>query len=164
MLLQEIRRLVRDIQVNAIQPAFLHFKVDRAGDDITRRKLRARVVPGHETGPIGEFQHAAFSAHRLADEKRLGMRMIKTGGMKLDEFHVRDAATRPPSHGDAVAGGGIGIGCVEIYFARAARRQHGIIRPDGPDLAGGAIQHIGAIAAVALLLGDPPEGSPTWRW
>ena len=78
------------------------------------------------------------------------MRMIKAGGMKLDEFHIRHAAARAPTHGDAIAGGGIGIGGVEIDFAGAASRQHCVMRANGADLSCHAVQHISAIAAIAL--------------
>ena len=70
-------------------------------------------------------------------------------------FAMRQPARHPMAMPSPVAVSGL---AVEIY-PRAARRQHGIIRPDSPHLAGGAIQHIGAMAAVALLLGDPRRRS-----
>ncbi len=90
--------------------------------------------------------------------------MIKAGGMKLDEFHVCHAATRPPAHSDAVAGGGIRIGGVEIDLAGAASRQHCVMRANGADRAGHAVQHIGAVAAIALLTRPARRGGPVWRW
>ena len=73
--------------------------------------------------------------------------------MKLDEFHVCHAAARSPSHGDAVAGGGVGIGGIEVNLAGAPGRQHRVLRANGADRACYAIQHISAVAAVALLTG-----------
>ena len=133
VLLQEIGRLVGDIEINAIQPAFFHFKVDRTGDDVARRKFRTFIVPEHEARTIRELQQSAFAAYRFADQERFGMGMIKAGRMKLDEFHVCDAATRAPAHGDAIAGRGIGIGGVKINLAGAAGRQHGVMRANGAD-------------------------------
>ena len=51
------------------------------------------------------------------------MRMIEAGRVKLDEFHVGNATTGTPGHGDPVAGGGVRIGRVQIDLAGAARRE-----------------------------------------
>ena len=70
---QKCFRLVRDVQKHAVQPAFFHFIVDRPRDHVARRQLGAFIVMWHETGAIGQFQDAAFSAHCLADQERLGV-------------------------------------------------------------------------------------------
>jgi hypothetical protein len=46
--------------------------------------------------------------------------------VELDELHVRDAATGAPGGGNAVAGGGVGVGGVQVDLARAAGGQNGV--------------------------------------
>jgi len=75
----------------------------------------------HERLSVFKPENAPFASDRLADEKRLGFRMIKTGGMKLDEFHVGDFGAGPIGHRQAVSRCDIGIGGDEINFTRAAR-------------------------------------------
>ena len=69
------------------------------------------------------LEHAAFAAHRLADQKGLGLGMIEAGGMELDELHVGDRRAGALGHGHAVAGGDVRIGGVEIDLAAAAGGQ-----------------------------------------
>jgi len=54
---------VRNVEINAIQAALLHFKIDRPGDDVTRRQFAARVVARHEAAAVGQQQQAAFTTH-----------------------------------------------------------------------------------------------------
>ena len=68
--------------------------------------------------------------------------------MKLNEFHVRDAATGAPAHGDAVARGDIGIRRIKINLPRAAGGEHRIRRGDGQHFIGDFIQHVGAITTL----------------
>ena len=78
--------------------------------------------------------------------------------MELDELHVADAATGAPGGSDAVAGGGVGIGRVQIDLARAAGGQNGVCRAEGEHVATLHIQRISAVALVAgaleLAVGD----------
>ena len=127
-------RLVRDVEIDVVEAALLHLEVDRARDDVARRKLGALVVPGMKRAPSGSFSSAAFAAHRLGDQEGLGMRVVQAGRVELDELHVRDAAAGAPRHRDAVAGGGVGIGGVEVDLAGAAGGQHGVIGGDSPHL------------------------------
>ena len=116
-------RLVRDVEIDAIQAALFHFEVDGPGDHVARRQFGALIVRGHEAGAVGQLEQAAFAAHRLGDQEGLGVRVVQAGGVKLDEFHVGDPATGAPAHGDAVARRDVGIGGVEINLACAARGQ-----------------------------------------
>ena len=88
MLLEEGRRLVRNVQINAVQAAFLHFEVDRPRHHVARSQLGPGVVRRHEARAVGQHQHAAFAAHGFADEERLGVRVVQAGGVELDEFHT----------------------------------------------------------------------------
>ena len=73
--------------------------------------------------PVDRLQHAAFAAHRFADQKRFRLRMIKAGGMELDELHVRHRRARPIRHRHAVARRDVRVGRVEINFPATAGRQ-----------------------------------------
>ena len=48
MLLHEFGRLVADVEMDVIEAEPLDLMVDRAGDDVARRELGARVEIGHE--------------------------------------------------------------------------------------------------------------------
>ena len=130
------------------RPWLLHLVVDGAGDDVARRQFGARIVLGHEARAVGQAQDAAFAAHRLGDQERLGVRVIEAGRMELDELHVGDAAAGAPGHGDAVAGRGVGIGGVEVDLAGAAGGEHGMAGAEGDHPVAVAVEHIGAEAAV----------------
>ena len=80
--------------------------------------------------------------------------MIKTGGMKLNEFHIGNPATRTPPHSNTVTRCGIGIGRVQIYFACAARRQYRILCSKCTHAAFSSIQNICAETAFVRLPGD----------
>ena len=122
---RKVGRLVRDVEIDAVQAAFFHLEVDGAGDDVARRQFGARVVLRHEAvrRPAGA-EMPAFAAHRLGDQKGFGVGVVKAGRVELDEFHVGHPAAGAPGHGDAVAGRRIGIGGVEIDLAGATGGQH----------------------------------------
>ena len=109
MLPDELRRLVRDVQVDAFDAAFLHLEVDGPCHDVARRQFGARIVLRHESRAVGQQQAAAFAAHRFADQERLGIGVVQAGRVELDELHVADAAACTPSSGNAVASGGTGL-------------------------------------------------------
>ena len=143
--------LVRDVEVHAVQPVLLHLEVDGARHHVARRQLGARVVRRHEAAsPSGSLQQAAFAAHRLADQEGLGVRVVQAGRVELDELHVRHPAARAPGHGDAVAGGGVGVGGVEVDLAGAAGGQDGVRRAEGQHLVGGLVERVQAQAGRVL--------------
>jgi len=150
----EVGALVRDVQVHTVQPVPLHFVVDGARHDVARRQFGPAVVQQHEAlagcgaGRGRQQQPAAFAAHRLADQKALGMRVVQAGRMELDEFHVGHRAARAPGRGDAVAGGGVGVGGVEVHLARAAGGHDGVRRAKGVDLVALFIKGVEPEAAV----------------
>ena len=76
--------------------------------------------------------------------------------MKLHEFHVGNTAAGPPAHGDAVAGGSVRIGGVQIDLARAAGGQHGILRRHGQHMVALFVQDVCAITAVFRLADFSP--------
>ena len=139
-----------DIDINAIDAVLLHLIVDGAGDDVARGEFAARIVLVHEARAVGQAQQAAFTTYGLGDEKGLGLWVIKTGRMELNELHVRDAAAGAPCHGNAVAGAGIGVGGVKIGLACAAGSEDGVAGPDGNDMSGIDIEYVGTPATLAF--------------
>jgi len=69
MLSDERGRLVRDIEVDAVEAVFFHLEVDRSRDNIARREFGAFIVRRHEARAVRQFQDAAFAAHRLRNQK-----------------------------------------------------------------------------------------------
>ncbi len=53
VLLDEARRLVRDVEPHVLGAGALHLEVDGAGDDVARRELAERVVLLHEGDAVG---------------------------------------------------------------------------------------------------------------
>src|SRR5947208_10787050 len=110
------------------------------------------MVLFHEFRAGNILKHAAFSTDRFTDEKGLGLGMIKTGWMELDELHVGDRCTGPKSHGDTVSSGYVRIRRVEINFSAAARRQDRDRRGEGFDLSACRVQYVHAHAAICARL------------
>ena len=148
VLLNKAQRLVRDVEVDAIEAAFFHLEVDGAGHHVARGQLGAFVVPRHEPLAGGQQQAPALAAHRFGNQEALGMRVEQAGRVKLDELHVLHAAAGPPGGCDAITGGGVGVGGVEVHLARATRGQNGVGRLEGEHLIGVVIQRIQTDAAV----------------
>ena len=127
-----------------------HLEVNRAGHHIARGQLGAGVMMRHETGAsgrCGQQQAPAFAAHGFGDQKRLGVGVVQAGGVELNEFHVGSAATRTPGGCHAVAGGGVGVGGVQVNLACAAGGQNRVAGAEGHDAVGGFVQGIQAEAA-----------------
>ena len=122
----------------------LHLEVDRAGDDVARREIAARVVALHEGRPVEPAQDGALAAHRLGDEKALRLRVVEARRVKLVKLHVRDLGARPVRHRDPVAGRDVGVGRVEVDLAGAARREDHRARQDRDDLAARVVEHVRA--------------------
>ena len=73
--------------------------------------------------------------------------------MELDEFHVGGAAAGTPGGGNAVTGGGVGVGGVKVDLARAAGGQNGVRRAEGDDLVRAFVERVQAQAARRLVRG-----------
>ena len=105
---------MRDIEVNEIQAAFFHFKVDGTGNDIAGCQLGARIVLRHEAlagfAFFRQAEKATFTANGFGNQIRFGGRVIQTGRVKLDKFHIGDAAAGTPAHRHPVTGGHVGVG------------------------------------------------------
>ena len=123
-LLEELPRLMGDVEIDAFGTGAFHFCVDGAGHDVARGEVFERVVAFHELPPLFVDENPALAAHRLADEKRFGLRVEQAGRVKLHEFHVADRGAGAPGHGHAVPRSDVGIRRVEVDFAAAAGGQH----------------------------------------
>ena len=86
----ELGVAVADVEVDVVEPVALDLMVDRAGDDVARRKLGALVIIGHEAvAGLGMLQQPALAAHRLGDQEILDLQIVQAGRVELHEFHVR---------------------------------------------------------------------------
>src|SRR5690606_12582930 len=162
VLAEPVGGLMADVEVHAVEAALFHFEVDCAGDDVTRGEFGAFIVLGHEASAVGQAQDAAFAAHCFGDQEGLGLRVVEASRVELDEFHVGNTTAGAPGHRDAVAGGDVGVGGVEIDLACAAGGEHGVACANGRDVAAVDVEYIGAeaaffVAAPQLVGGDQVE-------
>ena len=164
VLADEVRALVRDVEVDAVDAVLLDLEVDRAGDDVARGELGALVVARHEALAVRQLEDPALAAHRLGNEEGLGVRVEEAGRVELDELHVRHRGARAPSHRDAVAGRGVGVGRVEVDLPRAPRGEEREARPQGAHGARLAVEDVGApdpvhaLCVPELARGDEVDG------
>jgi hypothetical protein len=75
--------------------------------------------------------------------------------MKLDEFHVADAAACAPGHGDAVAGGSVRIGGIQVNLAGAAGSQYRVPSGKSIHLAGFIVERVDTVDAPLVATGMP---------
>ena len=136
-----------------VQPALLHLEIDGARHDVARGQFGALVMLRHEAlarqraRRRRQLEQGSFTAQSLADEEGFGIRVIQAGRVELDEFHVRHPAACAPGHGDAVAGGRIGVGGVQVDLAGPTRGQHRAPGCNGQHSAAGGVLHVHAQAA-----------------
>ena len=146
----EVRGPMGDVQIEALGTQALHLVVDGAGDDVARGQLGALVKAVHKTLAVWQQEAPALATQGLGDEESPGLGVIEAGRMELHELHVAHPATGAPGHGDAIAGGDIGVAGVEIDLAGAARGDDHETGQQGLDLAAGIVEDIGAETAVHL--------------
>ena len=51
---------------------------------------------GHEAHAVRQPEQATLASHGLADQKRLGVRVVQTGRVELHELHVGHPVACPP--------------------------------------------------------------------
>jgi hypothetical protein len=139
--------------------------VDGARHHVPGRQLGALVEARHETLAVGQQQAAAFAADRLGDQKALRLGVVQAGGVELHEFHVRHPAAGAPRHGDAVAGGHVRVGGIQVHFGGAAGGQHHRARQNHVGFAGFDVVHIGPAATTfaVVLLQNQVHGDPVLK-
>ena len=133
-----------DVEIDAILPGPLHLRVDRPRDDVPRREFLHRVGPLHEPAPAAVQEDRPLAADRLGDEERLGERVVETGGVELDEFHVGDRRPGAVRQRDSVSRGDIGVARVQVHLSRTPGGEYRHVRHEGVDRAGRPVEHIGA--------------------
>ncbi len=148
----EIRRLVADVQIQAVRAQTLHFMVYGARHHVPGGQLGALVEARHEALAVGQQQAAALAANRLGDQKALRLGVVQAGGVELHEFHVRHPAAGAPRHGDAVAGGHVRVGGIQVHLGGAAGGQHHRTRQNHVGFAGFDVVHIGPAATTFFTL------------
>src|ERR1700740_3578002 len=94
--------------------------------------------------------------------------MKKAGRMKLNEFHVGDRCSRSPCHRDAVAGGDVWVGRVQINLAAATGGENHTIAPPRFYGACSFIQNVDANHSIfrgetELPRGDEIDGHMVWE-
>ena len=136
--------------------------VDGAGDDIARRQLGALVKTVHKALAVGQQQFAAFTAYRFGNQERFGLRVVQAGGVELVEFHIGHPAAGTPGHGNAIAGGTVGVAGVQIHLAGTTGGQYHGVGADDIHFAGIVIQKIRADTAMSaqseFFPGDQVDG------
>ena len=126
-----------------------HLEIDGARNHITRSKLSTLIMLRHETNAAQGFRQlepAPLATHRLGDQKRLGVGVIQTRRVKLDEFHIRNAATGAPRRRNAIPGRGIRVSGVEIHLTCTTRGQNSLRSGKGVHL---TIGHMECVQAAA---------------
>ena len=107
--------------------------------------------------PLAVQENPPLAPHRLRDQEVLGLGVVETGGVELDEFHVGHADPGPVADGHPVAGGDVGVAGVEIDLAGAAGGQQDDGGDEGVDLTGVLIENVNTDAG---FFGIGDDGAP----
>ena len=159
--LEETFRFAGGVEEDAGRAGAFDLGVDGTGHDIAGGEGAAFVELGDEVFAFFVEEDGAFAADCFGDEEGAcfgagGAGVVEAGGVKLHELHVGNAGSNPPSHGDAVTGGGVGVGGVEVGFAAATTGEDDAVGAEDFDFAGGTDEDVGAEDAV---FGDVSEFS-----
>ncbi|OPZ88583.1 MAG: hypothetical protein BWY73_01643 [candidate division TA06 bacterium ADurb.Bin417] len=113
------------VQVDVADAASAHLVKDGPGDHVARRQVGRRMVMGHESFLAVVDQVGALPSHRFRDQETGRAGDVKNGGVKLNEFKVRQDRPGPVGGRHPVAGGNRRIGGLLVKLADAAGRQDG---------------------------------------
>ena len=140
--------LVRNVQAHVVDAVNFHLLVDGACHNVARCERQAFVVFLHEFGSVRQAQNAAVAAHGFGDEKGgVGFAgVIERGGVELHKLHVFHRGFGAIGHGNAVAGGYVGVGGGGVNGSAASGGHHRDARQEGVNLAGVGVEDVGAIA------------------
>ena len=125
VLYYKISGFVTDIQIHAVCPQSLHFKVNGTGNYVPRCQVSAWIKFVHKFATICMAEKCAFASQSFSDKKISGLWVIQAGWMKLIKLHIRNSTSSAPSQRNAIATGHIWIRSILIYFARSTRGQCG---------------------------------------
>ena len=70
--------------------------------------------------------------------------MEESGWVELDVLEIQEARSRSPRHRDPVAARSLRVGRVQVHAPEAARREDRLPGEERPDLAGRALEQVGA--------------------
>ena len=116
----------------------IDFGDDSAADDV------AAVEFVGEAFALGVAEDGAVAAKGLGEEKAGGALEVEGGGVELNELDVADDGAGAPGHGDAVAGGDIGVGGFFEDATEAAGGEEGGAGKDGVALFVAGVEGDGA--------------------
>ena len=74
----------------------------RPGHHISWRKLGQAMATGHKSISVPGDQHGSVASHRLGDQTEWIFSGVQSGGMELNELHVRQAGPGSIGHGQPV--------------------------------------------------------------
>ncbi len=142
-----------DVEEGAWGAGAFDFGIDGAGNDVSRCEGASRVVIVDEGVAFFIDKDGAFASDGFGDEKGAGFGasgggVVEAGGVELNEFHVGDGGSCAPGHGEAVAGGGVGVGGVEVGFAASSGGEDDAGCLDGHDFVGLGVEGVDAEDAV----------------
>ena len=118
-----------------------------ARDDVARLEL-GTALPCHEARACLVYEHRAFAAHGLADQRHGIEPDIERGGMELHELHVGQRRAGPRGQRQALADGAQRVGGVGIEPAQPAGRQHDPAARQQAGVGRASRQHAGDAAVV----------------
>ena len=139
---------VRHIEADVVDAVDFHLLVDGACHDVARGERESLVVFLHELLAVRQAEDAAVAAHGFRDEiGRVRFAGVEEGGgVELDKFHVLHRSLGAVGHGDAVAGGDVGVGRRTVHRPAAACAEHRDAREKGVDFPCVGVEDVGAVA------------------
>ena len=114
----------------------------------------------------------AFAANGFGDQEAFRLGVVEAGGVELHEFHVRHPATGSPGHGNAIAGGHIRVGGIQVHLGGAAGGQYHGAGQDNVGFPGLNIVYVGTATAFffalfpvggVVFLHDQVHGHPVFK-
>ena len=136
------------VEAHVVEAMDFHFMVDGPRHDVAWSQRLARIVLLHELAAVGQFEDSPVAAHGLGDEEG-GMGLggiVKNCGVELHKLHVLHGGLGAVGHGNAVAGGNLGIGGGGVDGSCAAGGHQRDARKVGVNLIVAGINHVGSIA------------------
>ena len=99
---------------------------------------------------------SALTTHRFRNEKVLCVRVIETGWVELDKFHVSYFCSGSVGHGYTVPCGHIRVAGVDVYFASTTGAEQSISCQIGENTISLNVENVCAPAPLLALGGPQP--------
>src|ERR1700687_300376 len=105
----------------------MHFRNDRPGHHVARRKLLRFVITLHEPLQINVAKHSALAAQRFREKKTWRTLYSQSGRMKLYKFQVREHRSGLVRDGHSVPSCNGRVFRLTVDLAQpASRKQHSL--------------------------------------